>query len=95
MGRICNTHGMKTTYKILVESLEGKGRLRHLGIDGRITLKCILEKYGVICGPDSYVSGYGTVAGSCEQGDEFSGSIRGGISWPVERLSDFVKDSTP
>jgi hypothetical protein len=30
------------------------------------------------CGPDSSVSGYGSVAFPCEHGDEPSGSIKGG-----------------
>jgi hypothetical protein len=46
-----------------------------LDIDGRIILKCISEKQGMI-GLDSSGSGYGPVIGSCDHGNEPPGCIK-------------------
>jgi hypothetical protein len=35
---------VKTAYKSLVENLNGGKRLGNLGADGRIVLKCVLQK---------------------------------------------------
>jgi hypothetical protein len=35
---------MRNEYKTSVEKLKGRDNLGNLGIDGRITLKCILKK---------------------------------------------------
>ena len=62
----------------------GGGKLRerdHLGdpgIDGRIILRWIFRKWGVGFGLDRASSGQGQVAGTCECGNEPSGSIKCG-----------------
>jgi hypothetical protein len=55
-----------------------------------------LKEIGWRCGLDSTGAGYGPVAGSCEYGNEPSGSIKGGefLDW----LSDYEllkMDSAP
>jgi hypothetical protein len=47
-------------------------------IDGRVILKWILGKLGLGCGLESSGSGQGPLASSCEQGNEPSGSVKGG-----------------
>jgi hypothetical protein len=54
--------------------MTGRDHVEDLGIDGRIILQCILGEYVL----DSTGSGWGSVAGSCEHGNEPSGSIKGG-----------------
>jgi hypothetical protein len=62
---------MRNAYKILVRKSDGKGPLGNLGVDGKI---------GSLgrCGLYLSSSGYGPMAGSCEHGNEPSGSIKGG-----------------
>jgi hypothetical protein len=50
----------------------------NLGVDGRIILKLILWNTFGRCGLDSPVSGYGSVAGCCEHGDEPTGYMKWG-----------------
>jgi hypothetical protein len=62
-------------YRALVGKPEGKNHLEDPGVDGRIILKWIFERL------DGAVTGLiwlriGQVAGSCECGDEPSGSIK-------------------
>jgi hypothetical protein len=57
----------------LVGKPEWNTSLEKLGVDGRIILNVILEKSGL-----RVRTGYGPVAGSCDHGDEPSGSIKGG-----------------
>jgi hypothetical protein len=40
--------GMRTAHKILVEKSDGKKPVQELGLDERIILKWILDKYGEI-----------------------------------------------
>jgi hypothetical protein len=54
------------------------------GIDGRIVLKSILKAKGERMWAASRRPRIGTVAGSCQHGNEPSGSIKGG---PAKRLS--------
>jgi hypothetical protein len=51
--------------------------LEDLGVYGEIILEWILRKYGGRCGLDAYGSEQGPAAGSCEYGNESSGSIKG------------------
>jgi hypothetical protein len=44
MDRICSTYGTDKKYKTVIGKPEGKDHLGHLGVDGRITLICILQK---------------------------------------------------
>ena len=46
--------------------------------DGRIILRWIFRKWEGLRGLDGVGSGYGQVAGTCEYGDEPSGSIKCG-----------------
>jgi hypothetical protein len=52
--------------------------LKGPGVNGRIILKLIFEKWDEGHGLDRSVSGYGQVAGSCECGKKLSGSIKCG-----------------
>jgi len=57
------------------------GERDHLGdpgIDGRIILIWIFRKWDVGCGLDRAGPGYGQVAGTCDCGNEPSGSIKCG-----------------
>jgi hypothetical protein len=45
MGGACSTQGeMRIVYNIFVGKPEGRDYLEDLGVDGKIMLKCILEK---------------------------------------------------
>jgi len=47
MGWTCSSIGRsETRRKLYTESLNGRGHLIHLGVDGKIILKLILGKYG-------------------------------------------------
>jgi hypothetical protein len=52
--------------------------LEDLRVDGRIILKWISEKWDGGHGLDWFGFGYELVAGSCDCGDELSGSIKYG-----------------
>jgi hypothetical protein len=75
VGGTCGTHGRGE------ESVQGLGdkarRREHLedqGVDGRMGSEWILGCFGGECSVDPDGSAYGLVAGSCEYGDEPSGS---------------------
>jgi hypothetical protein len=59
-------------------NLKGGGHLEDLGLDGKIVLKWILEKWDGGLGLDRSVSGQGQVAGCFKCGDEPYGSINCG-----------------
>jgi hypothetical protein len=59
------------------EDLKGKDHSEDLDADGRIILQRILNIGCKRCGLDLSGSGYEPVAGSCEYGNEPSGSIKG------------------
>jgi hypothetical protein len=61
-----------------LENLKARDHSEDLSVDGRMILKFMLGKYCVGCGLVSPASGYGPVVGSCELGNEPSGSIKGG-----------------
>jgi hypothetical protein len=53
------------------ENLKGRDNSEDLSVDGKITLDWIFREIRVgRCGLDSSGSGYGPVAGSCEQDNE-------------------------
>ena len=65
-------------YRVLVGKPEGRKHLGDRGVDGRIILKRMLEKWDGGYGLVRSVSGQGQVVGSCEYGNETSGSIKCG-----------------
>jgi hypothetical protein len=62
----------------LLGNLKGKDHLEDLDKDGRITLEWILKKQSVDCEVDSFGSGQGPLAGSCEHGNEHLGPMNDG-----------------
>ena len=44
MGKACSTYG-RGAYRFLLGNLRERGHFEDLGIDGRIILKCILQKW--------------------------------------------------
>ena len=59
-------------------NLGGGNHLEDPGLDGRIILKWILEKWDMGHGLGQSGSGQGHVAGSCECGNELSSFIKRG-----------------
>jgi len=57
-------------------NLRGREHLEYPGVDGRIILRWIFRKWDVGLGMDRSGSGQGQVAGTCECGNEPSGSIK-------------------
>jgi len=49
------------------------------GVDGRIILKWIIRKWDGAHGQDLPGSSYGQVGGTCERGNEHSGSTKCGV----------------
>jgi hypothetical protein len=64
-------------YRILVGRPEGRHHLRDPGVDGRIILKLFFKKWDGAWTGLSWLR-IGTVAGSCECGNEPRGSIKCG-----------------
>jgi hypothetical protein len=64
--------------KFWSENLKGRYYLEVLGVDGRIILEWILEKWEWRCGLASYRSGQGPQTCSCKHGNEPSSCIKGG-----------------
>jgi hypothetical protein len=70
-------------YKLLgefnfVRICQGKHLAEDLGVDGRITLEWLLEKWGGKLWTDFICLGIGTSGGVCEHGNEPSGYTKGG-----------------
>jgi hypothetical protein len=65
-------------YRVLVRNPRERGHLEDPGVDGRIILKWILEKWDGGHGLYRSCSGQGQVAGFCECGNEPSDSIKCG-----------------
>jgi len=55
-----------------------RGHVGDPDVDGRIILRLSFRKWDVGCGLDRTGSGQGQVAGTCESGNEHSGSIKCG-----------------
>jgi hypothetical protein len=68
------------------ENLKEIDHLEDLGIVGKIILGSILEKYGAKLWIGFVCLRIGSMAGSCEHGNESSGSIKG------EKFLDWVID---
>jgi hypothetical protein len=88
--------GEKSAYRIFVVESECKRPLEDLNIRKNDNVKTDLREIGWDCGLDSSGSGQGPVAGSCEHGNQLSGSIK---FWEfLEWLTDcwlLKKDSAP
>ena len=59
-------------------SLNEKEHLEGSCVDGRIKLRWIFRKWDVVYGLEQGASGQGQVAGTCECGEEPSGSVKCG-----------------
>jgi hypothetical protein len=75
-GHVAHKGEMKNVYKI-VGKPEGKRPLKRPRHKWKDNIKMDL-KWGLGCELDSSGSGYGPVLGSCEHGNESSGSIKCG-----------------
>jgi hypothetical protein len=62
--------------RILVENLREGGHLKSPGVDGRVILKWIFEKWKSKHRKNRCVSGQRHVVGCCGCGNEISGSIK-------------------
>ena len=98
MGAECSTYGGEDR---CIQNF-GRGDLREvyhsedLGLDGRIILRWIFRKWLVGYGLDQAGSGQGQVAGTCECGNESSGSIKRGEFLDWLRTGQLIrKDSAP
>ena len=65
------------------ENLRERDHMKEAGVDGTIILRWIFRKWDVGRGLDRGGSGYGQVAGTCECGNEPSGSVKCGkfLDW--------------
>jgi hypothetical protein len=71
MSRICSTYGERRgAYRVLARIPEESNHFKDPGINGRIILKGIFEKWNEGHGQDRSGSGQGQVAGCCECGNE-------------------------
>jgi hypothetical protein len=79
MGRACSAYGEgRDVYRVFVGKLEGKRPLVDPGVDGRIILRRIFRKWDIgVCTGLSWLK-IQTAAGTCECGNEPSGSIKYG-----------------
>jgi hypothetical protein len=75
-GHIAHMGEMRNAYKILIGNPQGKRPLGGSGNRWDLILKWILRNSVGWCGFGSSGSGQGPVAGSCEHGNEPSGSIK-------------------
>ena len=63
-------------HRALVGKTEGRRPLGRPGVDVRLILKCIFNKWEAVHGLDGSGLGQGEVPGTCECGNEPSGSIK-------------------
>jgi hypothetical protein len=64
----------RNVYRVCVGKPEGKDHLEDQGVDGRMGSKWNLRRLVGGCGVDPPGSGFGSLAGCCECGDEPLGS---------------------
>jgi hypothetical protein len=69
---VSSTHGRELRTGFWYENLKERDQYEDVGDDD---IKMYLREIGRRCGLHSSGSGYGPVAGSCEHGNESSGSI--------------------
>ena len=74
----CSAYGGEMHTGFWWGNLREIDRLGDPGVDGSIILRWIFRKWDVWCGLDQAGSGYGQVEGTCECGNEISGSIKCG-----------------
>jgi hypothetical protein len=76
MGGACSAYVEKRSkYRVLLRKPKGKNHLGDPDVDGRIILKWIFRKCIWEVGLDRIGCGWGQVNGTCECGNEPSGSI--------------------
>ena len=76
MGKTCSTYWKtRSSYRVLLGSLMEGSYLEEPGVDGRVILNWISDKWDGMHGLDRHGSRQGQVACCCECGDEHSGCI--------------------
>jgi len=79
MGGACSAYGERRgIYGALVGNLSGRGHLEVPGVDGRIILRLIFRKWDVGVWTGSIWFRIGQVVGTCDCGNEPSGSLKCG-----------------
>ena len=76
MGGACSAYEEEGIYRVLVGKSEGKRPLGRPRRRWEVNIKMDLQKVGCGCGLDLTGSGQGQVAGTCDCGNEPSGSIK-------------------
>jgi hypothetical protein len=66
LGRACSTYEKRGAYRLMMGNLREEGHLKDQGVDGRIILKLILEKWNGGHRLDRSGSGQGQVLDCCE-----------------------------
>jgi hypothetical protein len=75
---VAHIKAVRNAYQILVRKPKGKNHLEDQDIDGRTILRWILRKQGMRVWTGLNLLRIGPTAGSCEQSNESSASIKGG-----------------
>jgi hypothetical protein len=77
-GHVALIDDNRGVYGVLVRKSEGRSHVKDTGINGRVILSWIFRKWDEGYRPDCSGSGKGQVSGTCECGNEPSGSIKCG-----------------
>ena len=77
-GHVARMGEGRGVHRVLVGKPEGKRPLGRPRRRWKGNIKMDLQEVGGLCGLDGVGSGQGQVAGTCEYGDELSGSINCG-----------------
>ena len=75
-GHVACMGERRVVYRVLEGNLREKGHLGDPGVNGRIILRWIFRKWDVGHGMNRSGARYGQVVGTCECGNEPSGSIQ-------------------